>query len=301
MLVQRKLKNDVKGHLFISPVILGILIWTLVPMLLSLYYSFTQYDILSPPKFIGLGNYVTLFHDPSFLSAIQVTIIYAVVAVPVGIIAGFFLAVLLNQSVPGIRIFRTIFYLPAIVPVVAGTELWSDMFSPSKFGVVNTILMDLHIISHPFPFFAEPSTALFSLIVMGLWSSGGGMLIWLAGLKSVPTQLYEAASIDGAGGWIRFSRITIPLVTPTIFFNLIMGMIGAMQMFTQSFVLGGVDGNPLGSLDFINVFVYRHAFSYFEMGEASAAAWVLFFFTLILTLILFTTSRGWVFYEGRQN
>ncbi|MFD1676832.1 carbohydrate ABC transporter permease [Alicyclobacillus fodiniaquatilis] len=297
----QKSRDTVAGYLFTAPVTLGVLIWTFIPMVLSLFYAFTKYNVLTPPKFIGLSNFSQLFHDPTFMNSLEVTVIYTIISVPVGLLVGLLLAVLLNQNVLGMRLFRTIFYLPAVVPIVAGTQLWTVIFSPSKYGIVNMLLMKLHIVSKPFPFFTEPHTSMFSLILMGLWSAGGGMLIWLAGLKSVPPELYEAAHIDGANSWSRFMRVTIPILTPTIFYNLIMGMIGALQVFASSFVLGGVNGAPLGSLDFVNVFIYRNAFNYFKMGYASAAAWILFIIILFLTLIVFRTSKGWVHYGGGQD
>jgi multiple sugar transport system permease protein len=291
-------KKDVTGYLFTSPVILGLLIWTLLPMVLSLFYAFTKYDVLSPPKFIGMGNFSHLLHSSIFVQSVEVTVIYTVVEVPLSLLLGLALAVLLNYRVLGMRLFRTLFYLPSVIPIVAGTEVWKAIFSASKYGIANSLLMDLHLVSKPFPFFTEPSTAMFSLILMGLWSAGGGMLIWLAGLRSVPSDIYEAAYVDGASPWQRMRKITLPLITPTIFFNLIMGMIGALQTFSQNIVIGGTSGQPLYSLDFINVFIYRNAFYNFRMGYSSAAAWVLFVFVLVLTAALFSTSRKWVYYEG---
>ncbi|MCY0880116.1 MAG: sugar ABC transporter permease [Firmicutes bacterium] len=293
-----KRQDLIAGYLFVLPVILGILFWVLIPMVLSLYYSFTNNSIIGSYHFIGLENYKTLFQSPTFIQSLQVTFIYVFISVPLNLLVGLVIAVLLNQRVLGMRVFRTLFYLPVVVPPVAGTLLWNDMFSASQYGVVNSILLSLHLVKTPFPFFTEPSTAMFSFIVMGLWSAGGSMLIWLAGLKSVPVELYEAARVDGASSWKRFLLITIPLITPTIFFNMIMGMIGAFQTFTTSFVLGGVTGSPLGALDLINVYIYRHAFSYFQMGFASAAAWVLFAITFVFSLVLFLTSGRWVIYRG---
>ncbi len=297
----RKARRTIEGYLFIAPVVFGLLIWTFGPMLLSLYYSFTKYDILSPPQYVGVGNYVNLFQDPSFMGSVLVTVTFTVISVPLGLILGLGLALLLNQRVPGMRIFRTIFYLPVVVPAIVSSELWGDIFSPNQYGIVNTVLMNIHLIKQPYPFFTNPSTAMLSLIYMSLWGMGGGMLIWLAGLQGVPQELYEAAKVDGAGVISRFFRITLPMITPTIFFNMIVGMIGTLQVFVQSLVLGGIDGNPLGSLDFIALFIYRHAFSYFQMGFAAAAGWVLFVFILILTMIIFLTSGKWVYYEGEAQ
>ena len=296
--LNKQWRTDMTGYFFTSPVILGILIWTLLPMVLSLFYAFTKYDVLMPPKFIGINNFIHLLTDSTFLKATEVTVVYTIIQVPLGLLVGLALAVLLNQHILGMRLFRTLFYLPAVIPIVASTELWTTIFSASQYGIANSLLMGLHLIKKPFPFFTEPSTAMFSLILMSLWGAGGGMLIWLAGLRSVPGELYEAANIDGASSWQRLIKITLPLLTPTIFFNLIMGMIGALQTFTQNIVIGGSDGSPLGSLDFINVFIYRNAFLNFKMGYASAAAWILFAFVLLLTILLFSTSSRWVYYEG---
>lgn len=292
-----KMRETLAGYSFIMPVILGLVLFTALPMILSLYYSFTKYDILSPPKFIGVSNYTKLLTSPVFLNSLKVTAIYAVVSVPVGLALGLGIAVLLNQKVYGMRVFRTLIYLPAVIPAVAGAELWKEMYSPSSYGVINTILMKADILSKPFPFLTHPRTALISVIIISLWGAGGGMIIWLAGLQSVPAQLYEAAMIDGASPWRRFWRITMPMLTPTILFNLVLGIIGALQIFVTAFIIGGYSGAPLGALDFVTVFIYRYGFQYFEMGYASAAAWVLFIIILLVVLALFRFSRNRVIYE----
>jgi multiple sugar transport system permease protein len=295
--LSRQARSTIAGYAFISPVIIGLLMFTVLPMFLSLYYSFTSYDILSPPKWVGIANYRHLFADPSFLNSLKVTVIYAAISVPTSLVLGLLIALMLNQRVPGMRLFRTLIYLPAVIPAVAAAELWYQMFSPSSYGVVNTILMDAHIISKPFPFLARPSTALISVVLISLWGAGSNMVVWLAGLQSIPNYLYEAAKVDGARLWTRFWRITIPMLTPTIFFNLVLGVIGALQIFVQALVLGGPTGAPLGALDFVTVFVYRVGFQYFTMGYASAAAWVLFILILVVTLLLFRFGRKHVVYE----
>lgn len=292
-----RLREALAGYGFIMPVVLGLVLFTALPMILSLYYSFTKYDILTSPKWIGVSNFRALFSHPAFLNSLKVTAIYAVISVPVGMILGLAIAVLLNQRVAGMRVFRTMIYLPSVIPAVAAAELWKEMYSPSSYGVINSILMHVGVISKPFPFLSNPSTALFSIIVISLWGLGGGMIVWLAGLQGIPTQMYEAATIDGAGPWRRFWSVTIPMLTPTILFNLVLGIIGALQIFISAFVIGGDLGSPLGSLDFLTVFIYRHAFAYFEMGYASAAAWVLFVIVLAIILCLFRFSRKYVVYE----
>ncbi len=297
MRLSPRVRDALAGYSFIMPVVLGLLLFTALPMILSLYYSFTSYDILSAPKFIGVSNYTTLLTSSSFLNSLKVTAIYAVVSVPVGMILGLAIAVLLNQRVPGMRVFRTLIYLPAVIPAVAAAELWKQMYSPSSYGVINSILLRIGIISSPLPFLDKPDTALASVILISFWGVGGGMIIWLAGLQSIPTQLYEAATVDGASAWKKFWRITLPMLTPTILFNLVLGVIGALQIFVTAFVIGGTDGSPLGALDFVTVFIYRHGFTYFDMGYASAAAWVLFFIILLLVIALFRFTRSRIVYE----
>ena len=292
-------RETLAGYGFMLPVLLGMLIWTLIPMLLSLYYSFTRYNLPRNPEFIGIDNYKGLFTDPTFYNALKVTVIYAVVSVPVGLVVGLLIAVLLNQQVLGMRVFRTLIYLPAVIPVVASTVVFKDLMSPSNYGLINYVLMKIGIINTPIEFFTSPSTALWSVIFMSLWGAGGAMLVWLAGLQSVPNELYEASKVDGAGALRRFFSITLPIISPTILFNAVLGIIGSLQVFVQSLVItNGSSGAPLGALDFVDVFIYRHSFGYLQMGYGSAAAWVLFVIVVIVTLLFFRSSRRWVFYMG---
>lgn len=301
---RRRLSRDERrrlreGYLFITPVLLGLVIWVFGPMLLSLFYSFTAYNVLQPPKWVGLANYQSLLNNQTFLHSFSITIIYAAISVPVSLALGLAIAVLLNRPGKSVRFYRTIFYIPSVIPIVAGTELWTTMLAASRYGVVNYILLRLGLISHPFPFFNSPNTAMFSLLLMVFWgSAGGSMIIWLAALQSVPSDLLEAARVDGAGVLRRFWSVVTPLITPTIFFNLVLGMIAALQTFATNYVIGGDTGSPLGSLDFVNIFIYREAFGNFNMGYASAAAWLMFLVILVLTLLIFRTSRRWVFYVG---
>lgn len=312
----RRRRDARAGYGFISPVLLGLLLWTALPMVLSFCYSFTRYDLPHRPSFTGLSNYRLIFTDPQFWNALKVTVVYAVISVPLGLAVGLGIAVLLNQNVPGMRVFRTLLYLPSILPLVAGAVVFNVLLSPSKFGVVNSVLMNLHLIGKPIQFFTSPSTALPSLILFSLWGAGGSMLIWLAGLRSVPAELLDAAKVDGAGAWTRFWRITLPMITPTILFNAVISIINAMQIFTQAVVIDAAanatpgattgltdayNGSPLGALDFLNVFIYRHTFGYLQFGVGSAAAWALFLLTLVVTLLFFRSSRRWVFYQGGER
>lgn len=291
-----------EGYLFITPVLLGLVIWVFGPMLLSLYYSFTSYNVLQPPKWIGLANYRALANDSEFIHSFKITLLYAVVSVPGSLLIGLLIALMLNRPGKAMRFYRTIFYIPAVIPIVAGAELWMTMLAGSKYGVVNNILLHAGWLSQPFQFFNSPSTAFWSLLILVFWgSAGGSMIIWLAALQNIPKELIEASQIDGAGALRRFRSVVVPLITPTIFFNLVLGMIAALQTFSTNYVLGGDSGAPLGALDFANIFIYREAFGNFEMGYASAAAWVMFAVTLVLTLLVFRTSRRWVFYLGSSR
>lgn len=299
---RRSHNNTLAGYAFVSPLILGLLLWTMIPLGVSLFYSFTKYNLPDKPQWVGLQNYHDLLVSPAFHNAIVVTVIYAVVQVPLGLVVGLMIAVLLNQNIAGMRLFRTLIYLPAVLPPVGSVIVFKDLMSPSEYGVVNSVLLRLHLIDKPLQFLASPSTALLSLVVIGMWGAGGSMLVWLAALQSVPTDVQEAARVDGAGPVTRFFRITLPLVSPAILFNLVLGLIGAMQIFTQAVVVSGAaSGAPLGSLDFLNVFIYRQAYTDFRMGYASAAAWLLFLMTLAVTLVFFRWSRRWVFYAGDQS
>lgn len=300
-------RETLVGYGFISPVLVGLLLWTALPMVLSFAYSFTRYDLPRKPRFTGLDNFHQLFTDPQFYNALKVTVLYAVISVPLGLAVGLFIAVLLNQNVPGMRVFRTLIYLPAILPVVAGAVVFKVLLSPSEYGIVNSVLMHLHLIDTPIEFFTSPTMAMPSMILMSLWHAGASMLIWLAGLRSVPTELLDAAKVDGASTWTRFWRITMPMITPTILFNAVLSIINAMQVFTQSLIVvtatsgkvqNAANGSPLGALDFINVYIYRHTFGYLQFGIGSAGAWVLFVLTLAVTLLFFRSSRRWVFYQG---
>jgi multiple sugar transport system permease protein len=288
------------GYIFISPWILGFIVFTLGPMIASLVLSLTQYNITTPPVFIGLANYIKLFTaDYRFWHSLGITVKFALIAIPLNLVFGFVLALLLNQNVPGVPFWRTVYYLPSVIAGVAVAILWSLIFNP-RFGILNWLL-SLAGIDGP-GWLASPDWALTALIIMSLWSVGGGMIIYLSGLQSIPTALYEAAELDGANAWQRLFYITIPLMSPVIFYNLVIGIIGTFQYFTEVYVITATAdtglGGPLESTLFYNVYLYSNAFRYLNMGYASALAWILFLIVLVLTLLVFRSSALWVYYEG---
>lgn len=289
----KRRRDTIEGYIFILPVVLGLLIFTIGPMLASLYISFTKYPILRAPEWIGLRNYVNMFtKEPNFWQACKVTLLYAVTAVPLGIAGAFMLALLLNQRVKGMSFFRTSFYIPTIVPAVASAVLWGWLLNPD-YGLINAILKTVGLPTSRF--LGEPDSALASLVLMSLWSVGGGMVIYLAGLQGIPETFYEAAKIDGANSRQLFRFITVPLMTPTLFFGLVMGLIGAFQYFTEAFIL--TQGGPLFSTYFYSLMVYERAFRFTQMGMGTAMAWFLLVVVLTLTLLVFRSSPLWVFYE----
>ena len=283
---------------FISPWVIGLLAFTLGPMIASFYYSFNEYNILTPPQWLGFQNYIKLFNDSLFWQSWKVTLSFALFALPLNLVIGYLLAVLLNQKVPGLNMWRTIYYLPAVISGVAVAVLWSRLFNPNL-GWINYAL-GLIGIKGP-AWLQSPDWAIPALIIMNLWSVGGTMIIYLSGLQGVPTTLYEAARVDGANRVQSFFHITLPMTSPVIFFNLVMGLISTFQYFTVAYTTSGGTGGPARSTLFYNLYLYQNAFTYFEMGYASAMAWVLFFIVLLLTLLVFKSSAAWVFYEGEMG
>lgn len=282
------------GFLFISPWLAGFLIFTAGPMLTSLWLSFQKYDLVSM-KYVGTENYRRLFEeDPLFWKALTNTIFYAVVSVPIGIIGSLSIALLLNQNVRGQRIYRTCFYLPSLVPSVAAALVWQWVFNSDN-GVFNTILRMIGITG---PQWLQDERATpWAFAIMSLWGIGGArMVIFLAGLQGIPDSYYEAAKLDGASGWNCFRNVTLPLLSPVMFFNLILGIIGSFQIFTSAYVMTG--GGPNHASLYYALYLFKNAFQYFKFGKASAMAWVLFSILLVLTLIQFKASKRWVYYEG---
>ncbi|HWD41152.1 MAG TPA: sugar ABC transporter permease [Fimbriimonas sp.] len=287
-------RRDIAGYAFVSPWIAGFLLFTAWPFCRSIYLSFTSYDVVTPPKWIGLVNYHVLANeDPLFWKTALNTLKYAVIAVPLGVVAGVGLALLLNSKIRGISIYRTLFFLPSIVPTVATSAVFMWILNP-QIGLVNGLLGRIGITGPAW--LADSKWAFWSLILLGLWGVGGSMVIYLAGLKDIPVHLYEAATIDGAGAWTRATRITLPSLTPVIFFNLVMGVIGAFQYFTPAYIM--TQGGPEDSTRFYALYLFDRAFRYLDMGYASAMAWVLFAGIVVITWLLFRTQRRWVHYGG---
>ncbi len=281
-------------YLCISPWLLGFVFFVVGPMVASLYISTLRWDLLTPGRFIGLANYrEMLTDDPLFWKSLRITTTYTLAYVPLDLLGGLLAALLLNAKLRGIGIFRTIFYLPSVLAGVGYVVLWMWLFNPQA-GLINTALYYLGIQGPRW--LQDPRWALPALIMMSLWGIGRSMVIFLAGLQDIPAHLYEAAHIDGANAWRSFWAITLPLLTPSILFNLILGIINTFQTFTNAFI--ATNGGPLDSTLFYVLYLYRKAFQFFDMGYASALAWVLFLIVLACTLVVFKTSGRWVFYRG---
>lgn len=283
-------------YVFMLPAILGILFFWLGPMVASFVLSFTSYDMLSPPTGVGWQNYRNLVSDDLFRHSLRVTAVYAVVSVPLVLITALALAVLLNQPFRGIVFFRSVYYLPAVMSGVAVATLWRWIFQP-EFGLVNSLLDRIGIRGPGW--LIDPIWAMPALIITSLWTTGSSMLIFLAGLQGIPEDLYEAAEIDGAGRWRRFFTITVPLISHVTFFNLVLGIIGALQVFTEPYVM--TQGGPNNALLLLSLYLYRNAFEFLKMGYASAIAWVLFLIVMVLTLLVFRSAPFWVHYEGQRD
>lgn len=284
-------------YLFLLPWIVGFLLFTLGPIVASLALSFTDYDMMLPPSFVGLANFQELFVDELFYTSLTNTLYIVALAVPLGMIASFAIALLLNQKVRGMAAYRTAYFIPSIVPAVASAALWLYLLQP-QWGLVNGFL-EFFGVTGP----GWLSSELWSkpaIILMMVWASGGTMIIYLAGLQDIPQALYEAAEIDGANGGKKFWFITLPLMTPSIFFTLVLGVIGAFQIFAQIFVLTDGMGGPQNSTLVYMIYLYRNGFNFFRMGYASAMAWVLFVIILLLTWLQFRAASRWVYYEAES-
>ena len=286
------------AYVLISPWLIGFLVFTIGPMMASLYFSFTEYNIVTSPQWVGLDNYnKLLFEDPLFWHSLQRTLYFASLALPLGLIFGFVIALLLNQDIPGVNLWRTIYFLPSVIAGVAVALLWTRIFNP-RIGILNPFLQNYLGVDNPPGWLTDPDWAIPALVIMSLWGVGGSMIIYLAGLQGIPTTLYEASKIDGANSWQRFRNVTLPLMTPVIFYNLVIGLIGAFQYFTEVYVATSGEGGPARSTLVYNLYLYQSAFKFFEMGYASALAWVLLIIILAVTALVFRSSPMWVFYEG---
>lgn len=287
------LKRNLTGYLFIAPWLIGFLVFTFGGFAASVYLSFTRWNIVTSPKWVGFANYRALLaSDPLFWKSLVVTLKYAVVAVPLGVLGGVILALLLNCRVRGVAVYRTILFLPSIVPAVASSVVFVWLLNP-QIGLINVLLKMLGVEGPAW--LADTKWALTSLIMMSLWGVGGSMVIYLAGLKDIPIHLYEAATLDGAGPWQRMRRVTLPMLSPVIFFNLVMGTIGAFQTFTQAFIM--TNGGPEDSTTFYALYLFNRAWRYGDMGYASAMAWILFVIVVAITAGLFRSQKRWVHYD----
>jgi len=290
--------NEAKwGIILALPAILGFLIWTLGPMIASFVLGFTDWNVVSTPHFIGTGNFKRMFvEDFIFKKSIYATVYYSVGSVIASIIFAFIIALLLNQKVKGLPLFRTIFYLPSITPAIASAMLWIWLFNPD-FGLLNQILQRFGL--PRLLWIYDEKQVIPSLIFMSIWGMGGMMVIFLAGLQGVPQELYEAVEIDGGNWWHRFRYVTIPMMTPTIFFNLVMAIIGSFQVFTSAYIM--TSGGPNYASMFYVYYIYLSAFRYGQMGYACALAIILFLIILSFTLVVFKSSPYWVYYESARR
>jgi multiple sugar transport system permease protein len=287
-------QEEVAGWLFASPWIIGFLGLTAIPMAASLVLSFTNYDMFLTPKWVGVQNYVRLAAQDNLVwHSLKVTTVFALISVPLNLVFGFLLALLLNQNITGLSIWRTIFYLPSVITGISVMILWMLILSP-QYGMVNAMLARIGIAGPNW--LGSPQWALLSLALMSLWGVGGGMLIYLGGLQGIPSEYYDAAVVDGANSMQKFLHITLPMMSPVIFFNLVMGIIGALQTFDAAFMM--TRGGPAWSTYFYMLHLFTKAFEELRMGYASGLAWVLFIYIMVLTALVFRFSQAYVFYES---
>ncbi len=293
----RKRRNLILGLLFASPWIIGFLAFTIVPILSSLYYSFTRYDLLRPPHFLGLDNYINLFtNDDDFRLVAYNTLWWVLISAPMGVLSAFLMALLLNTRIWWRSLFRAIFFFPSIVPVVVTAFVWQFLLNV-QYGAINSTLQGLGLPT--IPFLSSPTLVKPSLVLIHMWSQGAAMVIFLATLQDVPRSLYEAATVDGANALRKLWHITIPMVSPVILFNLVMSFIGGFQYFTLPWLL--TQGGPSKATEFYALFLYRNAFVFLRMGKASALAWILFVVIVVFTYLLFRFSGRFVYYAGASR
>jgi multiple sugar transport system permease protein len=290
-------KEAISGYLFILPWIVGFIVFLAGPMLASFALSFTRWNIVGDPSWVGLRNYEQIFtSDPDFIQSLKVTLRYAVVYLPLSTVVGIAMAVALNSRVRGVGLFRTLLYLPSVVPGVAATLVWVWVLN-GRFGLLNTILGWVGIEGPDW--FRDPQAALYGIVLISLWGVGGSAIIYLAGLQNIPQHLYEAARVDGANAWQQFRFVTLPMLSPVVFFQVVVGLIGVFQTFTSSYVATG--GGPLKSTLFYMLYIYNRAWQSLRMGYASALAWILALIILTITVLVFRSSPYWVHYEAERK
>ncbi|WNV89288.1 sugar ABC transporter permease [Umezawaea sp. Da 62-37] len=294
----RRSDDGITGYFFLSPWILGVLLLTLGPMATSLYLSFTDYDLFDTPRWIGLDNYARMFSDQRWLRSVGVTVLYVALAVPVKLAAALGVALLLNSKRKGQGLYRAAFYGPSLIGgSVSVAIVWKTMFSDD--AAVDQVLRVFGIETGGWS--GNPDFSLLMLVLLAAWQLGAPMVIFLAGLKQVPKELYEAAEVDGAGPWRRFASITLPMISPVIFFNLLMETIHSFQVFTSAYVVGGPNGQPAGTTLFYTVYLFDRGFGDYRMGYAAAMAWMLLLVVGLITALLFRSARGWVHYSGEKS
>lgn len=297
-------RNTLLGLMFCGPWIIGLLAFRAYPIAAAFWYSFTDYHGMMEPSFIGLQNYLHLFDDPDVGGSIENTLIYTVMAIPAGIVSALGIAIVLNSKMRALPLYRTLFFLPILVPDVALSIVWLQMFNP-QYGLVNTLiegtarLFGQDIVGPGW--LASVTWAKPTLVLLNVWLIGQPMIIYLAALQDVPQDLLDAASVDGANWLQRLWSITVPMVTPVIFYQLVTALIGSLQLFTQPFVITGGVGSPAQSMMFYAMQLYREAFVYFNMGQAESMAWLLFLAVLVLSYVVFRTSGSWVYYGGEER
>lgn len=291
-------KDNVVGYVFILPFVIGFLAFTLYPVVSSLYYSFTRYDLLSSPEFAGFKNYINIFtNDPKFYKSMGVTFFYVFVSVPLRLAFALAVAMLFTYNTKLSPVYRAVYYIPSLIGgSVAIAVLWQRLFGDN--GVMNMLLWLIGIPSNT-NWLGNPSTSLWTLIILAVWQFGSSMLIFLAGLKQIPASYYEAAEMDSANGWQKFTHITLPMLTPVIFFNLIMQLINGFMSFTQAFIISKGNGAPLDSLLLYSLYLYQQAFGFYKMGYGCALAWIMLIIIAVFTALLFRSSNYWVYYESK--
>lgn len=290
-----KWRSNGAGYFFLTPWLIGFLVLTLIPMISSLYLSFTSYDLLTPSRWIGLENYKQMFtSDKAFVDSVKSTIIFVILSVPAKLSFALLVAILLNRQIAGMNFYRTVYYIPSLLGgSVAVSILWKKIFDGD--GLFNQVLALFHIKGEAW--LSNPHYALYMVVAFITWQFGSSMVIFLAGLKQIPKELYEASAVDGSTKISQFFRITIPLLSPVIFFNFILQFIHAFQVFTPAFIISGGTGGPVNSTLLYTLYLYMKGFSFFELGYASAMAWLLLIVIAVFTAIFFVTSKYWVYYE----
>jgi len=291
--LKRSTREAIEGYLFILPWLIGLVVFTVGPIVATLFISCTEWQLFGAPKWVGLANYVRMFNDPLFYQSLKVTLYYTLLSLPLGLAVGLALALLLFQNVKGQSIFRTIFYVPSVVPAVASATIWIWIYNP-EFGIFNYILSKFGITGPEWLYSTE--WIIPAIAIMGIWGAGSTMVIYLAGLQNIPRMYWEAATVDGASKWQQFWKITLPLLSPTTFFLFVTGLIGSLQTFTAGYIMGG-GGGPLNASLFYCLYMYQQGGKWFNMGYASALSWVLSVIIFVLTLFVVKASRSRVQYD----